>query len=156
MVNIDAKSGFNKLRITHASTDREWQAVRQFRQKYFFDKVPISDPYTWTFDHNEHVHFILYQGTIIIGYAHIQLWNDLRAALRIIVIDEVYRNKGMGSYFLSLIEKWLKSQRITKLQIQSSPEAYHFYVQHHYINMLFNDPDGYESDPRDIEIGKIL
>ncbi|WP_454780780.1 GNAT family N-acetyltransferase [Legionella sp. WA2022007384] len=156
ITNIDAQAGFTKLRIVKALTHLEWQLARAFRQKYFFDKVPVSDPYTWTFDHKDHIHFVLYQGTIRVGYAHIQLWPNQRAALRIIVIDEAYRNKGIGSDFLNLIEKWLQHTGIIKLHIQSSPEAINFYLHHQYVNMPFDDPDHHESDPRDIEIGKIL
>jgi GrpB-like predicted nucleotidyltransferase (UPF0157 family)/GNAT superfamily N-acetyltransferase len=153
---IDAKTGFDGIRVVQALTDREWHAVRLFRQKYFFDKVPISDPYTWTFKHADHVHFVLYKGSKIVGYAHIQLWPEKISALRIIVIDEGYRNSGTGSDFLKICERWLKEQGIKALHIQSSPEAYRFYCKHAYIQMPFNDPDGYEGDPRDIEIGKNL
>ncbi|CEG56102.1 bifunctional GrpB family protein/GNAT family N-acetyltransferase [Legionella fallonii] len=156
ITNIDTKTGFDKLRIVCTLTEREWQATRHFRQKYFFDKVPIADPYTWTFDHPDHIHFVLYRGTLIVGYAHIQLWPDQRAALRIIVIEDFLRNQGMGRYLLSFIERWLKATNILKLQIQSSPEAYPFYLHHQYVKMAFNDPDDHGSDPRDIEIGKVL
>lgn len=156
VASIDSKNGFNGIRVVQALTDREWQTVRQLRQKYFFDKVPIADPYTWTFEHADHVHLVLYKGSKMVGYAHIQLWPDHRSALRIIVIDELYRGNGVGSEFLKRIERWLKEQGRVRLQIQSSPEAYKFYCKHHYISMPFNDPDGYESDERDIEIGKIL
>lgn len=130
--------------------------MRLFRQKYFFDKVPISDPYTWTFTHADHIHLVLYKGSKIVGYVHIQLWADKRAALRIVVIDELYRNCGTGSDFLKMCERWLKEQGIKTLHIQSSPEAYQFFCKHEYIHMRSNDPDGYEGDPRNIEIGKKL
>ncbi|MBY0462807.1 MAG: GNAT family N-acetyltransferase [Alphaproteobacteria bacterium] len=153
---INTKTGFDGLRVVKALLPREWEALRHFRQKYFFDKVPIADPCTWTFDHQDHVHFVLYKGETIVGYAHIQLWADARAALRIIVIEESYRLKGLGSQFLSLSEKWLKQNGVCSLHVQSSPEAHSFYLQHKYIEMPFNDPDGHESDPRDISIGKLL
>ncbi len=156
IASIDQKTGFDGLRIAQVLTDREWEAARHFRQKYFFDRVPVVDPYTWTFKNDQHVHFILYKGIKIIGYVHIQLWPENRAALRIIVIDEPYRNGGIGGDFLKLCERWLFHQGVKKFQIQSSPEAYKFYCDHEYIQMPFNDPDGYEGDPRDIEIGKIL
>jgi hypothetical protein len=47
-----------------------------FDKNIFFDKVPTADPYTWTFDHPDHIHFVLYQGSEIIGYAHLQLWPE--------------------------------------------------------------------------------
>lgn len=154
VANIDAKDGFDGWRIVKALTDREWDAVRLLRQKYFFKSK--EDPYTWTFTHKDHVHFVFYKNAEIIGYTHLQLWPENRAALRIIVIDERYRNSGFGSQFLRLCERWLYHQGFKKILIQSSQEAYKFYQRHGYKEMAFNDPDGYETDPQDIEIGKCL
>ena len=153
---ILTQTGFNGLCMRSCTHHDEWKAARAFRQKYFFDQVPVEDPYTWTFDHKDHIHFVLYQGTQIIGYAHLQLWPDNRAALRIIVIDEPYRNQRLGAHFLRLCERWLKQKGYRALHTQSSPEAFAFYTQHGYAEMPFNDPDGYESDPRDIDMGKVL
>lgn len=154
VASIDAKDGFNGWRMVKALTDREWNAVCLLRQKNFFKSK--EDPYTWTFTHKDHIHFVFYKNAEIIGYAHLQLWPENRAALRIIVIDEHYRKLGFGSQFLRLCERWLYHQEFKKLLIQSSQEAYQFYRKHGYTEMPFNDPDGYESDPRDIEIGKCL
>lgn len=153
---IDAKTGFNGLHIVKALTPREWESVRNFRQQYFFDKGPISDPYTWTFDHKDHLHFILYQGAKIIGYAHIQLWAESRSAIRIFAINESYRNHGIGGEFLKRCERWLKLQGIKTLHTQSSPNGYLFYCKYGYTETPFNDPDGYECDPKDIDVGKVL
>jgi GNAT superfamily N-acetyltransferase len=76
--------------------------------------------------------------------------------MRIIVIDEPYRNNGIGSELLKLCERWLSHHQVKKLLVQSSPAAYQFYCNNHYVKMPFNDPDGYESDPSDIEVGKVL
>lgn len=149
-------AGFDGLCMRFCTHYDEWETVKLFRQKYFFDKHSLKDPYTWSFDHKDHVHFVLYKGTEIIGYAHIQLWTDHRSALRIIVIDEPHRNQGHGSKFLNLVEKWLKQSGIKSLHIESSPEALPFYRKHKYANMPFNDPDGYEGDPSDTPVGKIL
>ena len=152
----DKKVGFNGLRVVKSLTTREWDAARHFRQFYFFDKTGLSDPYTWTFEHDAHVHFVLFQGSEIIGYAHLQLWPQNRAALRIIVIDEIKRNHQCGSKFLTLCEKWLKSQDYHSLHVESSPDALKFYRNNGYVDMPFDDPDGYESDARDTAVGKIL
>ncbi|MCZ6902209.1 MAG: GNAT family N-acetyltransferase [Rickettsia endosymbiont of Ixodes persulcatus] len=90
------------------------------------------------------------------GYSHIQLWSDERVATRIIVIDELKRNNNFGSKFLELCEKWLKSKGYKTLHIESSPAVLGFYRKNGYIEMPFNDPDGYESSPDDTAIGKIL
>ena len=154
VASIDSKDGFDGWRIVKALTDREWDAVRLLRQKYFFKSK--EDPYNWTFTHKDHIHFVFYKNAEIIGYAHLQLWPENRAALRIIVIDERYRKLGFGSQFLRLCERWLYHQGFKKLLIQSSQEAYQFYRRHGYTEMPFNDPDGYKGDPRDTEIGKCL
>lgn len=150
------KTGFEGLSVNFSMHHREWEAARQFRQKYFFDNVPIADPYTWTFDHKDHVHFVLYRGAEIVGYAHIQLWPENRSALRIIVVEESLRNHGFGAYLLEFCEKWLKSRGYSVLHTDSNSKALRFYKQLGYQEMPFNDPDGYESDPSDTGMGKIL
>lgn len=154
--NILEKAGFNRLRFMRCTHHAEWDAAKNFRQKYFFDKVPVVDPYTWTFNHPEHVHFILYKGTNIIGYAHIQLWPKNKAAIRIIVIEDISRGHGFGAEFLHLIEKWLKEQGYNSIHTESTPEARSFYQKQGYVAMPFNDPEGRASDPRDISMGKML
>lgn len=152
--NVLDQAGFNHIRFMHCMHPVEWEAARLYRQKYFFGKIPIDDPYTWTFNHPDHVHLVLYQGTKIIGYAHIQLWPDNRSALRIIVIDEDNRSRGFGTRFLAFIEKWLKAKARKSLHIESSPEALAFYARLNYAQMPFNDPDGNEGFAQDIPIGK--
>ncbi|MDB2415472.1 GNAT family N-acetyltransferase [Rickettsiales bacterium] len=153
---IDKNAGSLGTRIVKACTDRQWQAAKTYRQKYFFDKVPMDDPYAWTFEHKDHQHFILYNGTNIIGYAHIQLWPKKRAAIRIIVIDEDRRKSGFGKWFMEKIETWLKEKGYNSLHAESNPDALSFYTALGYTPMPFDDPDGYEGGEDDIAIGKIL
>lgn len=154
VASIDAKDGFKGWRMVKALTDQEWETVRLFRQKYVFKSK--EDPFTWTFTHQDHLHFVFYINAAIIGYAHIQLWPENRAALRIIVIDEHNRKLGFGSQFLRLCERWLYHQGFQKLLVQSSQETYQFYHNHGYTKMPFDDPGDYESNPRNIKIGKFL
>jgi GNAT superfamily N-acetyltransferase len=152
--NKDAKYSFDACRIAKALTDQEWNAIRSLRNTNFFKSK--EDPYTWTFSHKDHVHFVFYKDAEIIGYAHLQLWPKLRAALRIIVIDEKLRNRGYGSQFLKLCEEWLREHGYKTLHIQASKKAYRFYQRHGYEKMAFDDPEDHGSDPNDIEIGKYL
>ncbi|MBY0377722.1 MAG: hypothetical protein K2Q33_04070 [Gammaproteobacteria bacterium] len=92
------------MRQCHAAVD-VWDAAKHFRQKYFFGPAGIDDPYTWTFNHLKHAHFLLYDADEIVGYGHIQLWPSARAAMRIIVIDEEKRNQHHGGQFLHLCEE---------------------------------------------------
>jgi GrpB-like predicted nucleotidyltransferase (UPF0157 family)/GNAT superfamily N-acetyltransferase len=149
-------AGFNQLRMLKCNDATEWSAAKHFRQTYFFDKVPMEDPYTWTFHHPDHVHFVLYQGVEVIGYAHIQLWPDQRSALRIIVVEPVHRKNGLGGQFLTMLEKWLRQQGRKSLHTESSPTAYPFYTKYGYTEMPFEDPDNHPTDPQDIPMGKRL
>ncbi len=154
VASIDAKDGFDGWRMVQALTDREWSAVRNLRQQYFF-KLKV-DPHTGKFKGKDHIHFVFYKNAEIIGYAHLQFWPEHRAALRIIVIDEPYRNLGFGSQFLKLCERWLDQQGFKKLFVRCSQQAYKFYCNHGYVQMPFNDPDEYETSLQDIEMGKFL
>jgi GrpB-like predicted nucleotidyltransferase (UPF0157 family)/predicted GNAT family N-acyltransferase len=154
VASIDDKDGFDGWRIVKALTDREWSAVRHLRQQYFFKSN--VDPCPWTLEEKDHIHFVFYKNSDIIGYAHLQLWSEQRAILRIIVIEERYRHLGFGSQFLQLCERWLTHRGIKTLFVQSSKEAYQFYCDHGYVQMPFNDPDGLKTDSQDIEMGKYL
>jgi GrpB-like predicted nucleotidyltransferase (UPF0157 family) len=124
------EAGFNRVRMMQCNDDTEWLAAKHFRDTYFFGPCGIEDKYTWTFNHAEHAHLVLYQGVEIIGYAHIQFsatpkgfavasWPDKRAAIRIIAVDENKRNQNSGSVFLALIEKWLKSLWVKSIHAES-------------------------------------
>jgi len=156
ILKIGLKSGWHGLRIVEAYSNKELKTAKAFRQKYIFDSNNIQDPYLWTFDNKYHIHFLLYKGTEIIGYAHIQLWPQNRVALRIIAIDDNNRGYGYGGEFLKFCEIWLKSASYKSIHIESTQKAYSFYKKYDYVEMPFNDPDHYESAPNDIAVGKIL
>lgn len=139
------------------TTEAEWNFAKAIRKREFFDKAGISeDPYAWTFDNQEHKHFIFYKGIDIVSYAHIQLWPDRRVAIRVIATDGSARGKGYGSEFLTLIEKWLKSEGYKSIHTESSPKAISFYKKHDYVLLDFNCPSGNPTDPRDTAMGKML
>ncbi len=150
------QAGFQRLRILKCTHHAEWGAAKALRQREFFDKHDLQDPYTWTFEHPNHVHLVLYKGVEIIGYAHLQRWPEGRVALRIIVIERPHRSKGFGRKFLEMIEKWLLTQDCKLLQTEASPSALPFYQKCGYAEMPFDDPDGYEGDPQDTALGKRL
>ncbi len=154
--NILKKAGFNKYRFVLCTYVKEWDAVKYFRDTYFFGPYGIEDPYTWTFEHKEHAHLVLYKGVDIVGYAHIQFWLDHRVAMRIIAINENNRNQNHGSEFLVFIEKWLKLLGVKSIHVESRQSSLRFYRKNGYIDMPFADPAGHESDPSDIAVGKIL
>ena len=150
------QSGWVKHRFVLCTHHSEWAAAKHFRDIYFFGPHGIDDPYTWTFNHEEHAHLVLYQGTEIVAYAHIQFWPDKRAAIRIIATDENKRNQNSGSVFLALIEKWLKSLEFKSIHAESRKSSLPFYLKNGYTKMSFDDPENHESDPNDVPVGKLL
>ena len=139
-----------------ATHQAEWDAVKKLRNSYFFKLHNIDDPYTWTLDDPLHKHLIFYQGTDIIGYAHIQLWTEKTAALQVIVIEETNCNNGFGTRLLQLCEKYLKNLGYNSLHAHIPPNALTFFKKNNYSEMPFNDPDCYESDPQDTDVRKNL
>ena len=154
--DILKKTGFSRIRFVICAHELEWAAAKQFRNTYFFESHKTEDPETWTFEHKDHKHLILYKGVNIVGYAHVQLWPENRAALRMIAIDEKEQGKGYGGEFLSLIEKWLRLEGYKSIHTESSPIALKFYQAVGYIEMPFKDSDISVVFSDDIEIGKFL
>ncbi|MBA3957131.1 MAG: GNAT family N-acetyltransferase [Parachlamydiaceae bacterium] len=147
---------FSKVRILRCTHYAEWDVAKKLREQYFFGPIGIADPYTWTFDHKDHLHVILYHGVEMIGYAHIQLWPNYRSALRILVIDQPYQQHGLGSKFLHLCERWLKKLGIRSLHDEARPSSVAFYRKNGYVEMPFDEPSGEPPSAQDVAMGKIL
>jgi|GEM_PF-221341 len=106
--DILKKSGFNQLRLVICTHYNEWKAAKAFREKYFLDLYGKNDPDTWTYHHQDHKHFILYQGIDVVGYAHIEVDKKSRAIIKIITTDKKYKSENYREKFIELIKKWRK------------------------------------------------
>ena len=51
---------------------------------------------------------------------------------------------------------WLKKLSIKSVHAESRATSLGLYLKNGYTKMPFADPDGYESDPHDIPVGKML
>ena len=107
VANIDSKDGFNGWRMVQALTDREWKAVYTLR----------SNDFSESFKSQNHIHFLFYKNSNIIGYAHIQLDKKKSATLLMMVIDKPHQNLGFEEQFLNLCKRWVLHQGIARLQI---------------------------------------
>ena len=154
VASIDAKNGFEGRRLVQALTDREWQAVKRMRIENFFEGK--EDPFAATFNHKDHVHFVLYQNAQIVGYAHLQLWPDQRAVMRMLIIDKPHRKKHLGRVLVKLCERWLSHQDFKQILIQCPKVFHEFYKNLGYTYMPSNDPEGHATLLQDIELGKYL
>lgn len=153
---IDEKAGWDGIRIVKAFTEKEWNAIKIFRNKYYFDKFQSSDPHTHTFNDPNHTHIVVCQKTDIIGYTHVQFYTDNKAVIRFFMIVENKRNQKFGSQLLEFIEKWLKSRNCKSIYSRASQEELRFYKKHGFIEMPFDNTDNFETISRDVSLGKIL
>lgn len=110
---ILAKAGFNSLRMLKCNDEIEWAYARNIHAKYFLNRDNIEDSNVSIFNHSNHEHLILYEGTTIIGYAYLQVLFDEKVAIRIFDIEESKSNNNFGNIFLGWCEKWLKSKNYT-------------------------------------------
>lgn len=150
------KAGFDRIRMLKCNDQTEWKAAKRLRHDYLSDRGVQDDLYTRTFDNKEHEHLVLYRGTEIVGYAHIQLWPGHRAMLRMMQIEETERGHGYGGQFLELIEKWLKIRGYRSIHAESCSKAFPFYQRHHYTPMPLDDPEDNPSAPGEMPMGKQL
>ncbi|MBS0651934.1 MAG: GNAT family N-acetyltransferase [Verrucomicrobia bacterium] len=150
------KAGFDRIRMLKCNDQTEWNAAKRLRLEYLSDRGILNDPNTRTFNHKEHEHLVLYRGTEIVGYAHVQLWPGHRAMLRMMQIEEEERGHGYGGLFLELIEKWLKIRGYRSIHVESCSKAFPFYQRHRYTPMPLDDPEDNPSAPGEMPMGKHL
>ena len=102
------KAGFEGLNVNFCMHHREWEAYHRIRKEQIFALSDIQyNPYHPSITDPKHYHFVLYQGTAIIGVAHVEFLSDEDCALRPFAIDAPYQNQGLGSQFLSIIKNGL-------------------------------------------------
>ncbi len=104
------KAGFKELCLRFCTHHDEWEAAQNFRQHYFLTHLGITDPYPPSFGPKDQIHFVFYQGTEIVGYAHIQLLDTQKAKLNIFIIDDSHLGMGFEKHFLPLCKRWLDRQ----------------------------------------------
>ena len=109
--NIDAKTGCDGLRIVKTLTEREWESARYFRQKYV-PQNSVQNSLTGTSERSDPVHFTCYKGAEIIGYALVEFSSHNKAELKIMVVDEKYKNNKIEVDFFNLCDRWINQCRI--------------------------------------------
>lgn len=106
--NTLEKAGFNQLYILPATTEKEWEAVKAFRHKYVFSVQGLEDPNTWSFDHPDHAHILLYDCAKIVGYAHLQFNKHGGYSTVIVAMEENSPYAYQATVFFKLIEQWIE------------------------------------------------
>jgi GrpB-like predicted nucleotidyltransferase (UPF0157 family) len=128
IASIDAKAGYDGIRIVKALTEREWQAYHRIRTEQIFNPINVKyDPNHPTITDINHHHFVCIHGTKIVSVAHIEFLNNHEAALRSLATDEPFKCKGYGRHLMELLEKWLTHHDRTVLKMHANLNAIDFY-----------------------------
>lgn len=153
VANIDEKAGWHGVRIVKALTVNEWNTLKKFREKYFYENIQQSDPYIDSLNDLAHFHLVVLKKTDIIGYVHIQLCPDSEAIIHFIFINEENRKQNFGSELLIFIEKWLRSLDFKSLYSKIVPETLGFFKKYGFSDMHLNNT---ENNDKEKFIGKLL
>jgi GrpB-like predicted nucleotidyltransferase (UPF0157 family) len=104
--DVVGKMGFARARVLRCTTEDEWNAVKDLRRRHFpaGDETLASD--CWIFDHPEHEHFVLCEGSEIAGYAHIRLNPESSQATLCVAPEEENCGRNLKTEFSSIIKAW--------------------------------------------------
>lgn len=144
-------TGFDGLLFHTCAHDAEWEAYHRLKETL---GSHAPEEFSYSPHDKNHIHFILYKGTIIVTAAHIELLLNHEAALRSLATDTVYDGQGYSEYMMGQLEKWLKQKHITTLKIHATLVTEGFYRKLGYGDMPFKED--VSKAHHAIDLGKIL
>ncbi len=154
--NILTLAKFNETRFVFCAHYNEWSAAKKHRNEYFSNLYKIKDPYTYTFNDENHKHCILYKGTEIIGYTHIQLLDKNKAIIHMTTMEKLKSKENYKSKFIQFIEKWLRLQNYKVIHVKVAPLESQYYEKQGYKSIIQSDSDDFDSHSCNVVMGKIL
>ena len=93
--NILNKSGFDGLCMRFCTHYDEWEVARNFKEKHQL-VIELNN------DSKDHLHFVFYKGTEIVGYAYVQLLPDHKVDISTEINDR-YKE-----HFLKQLNRWIE------------------------------------------------
>lgn len=101
---IDAKAGWEGVRVVKALTSKEWDACQRIyaEQGHFFAQSSVNNA--------THFYFALFKGQAIVTVAHIELLCNSLATLRFLATDQKNDAQEYNKTMKILLEKWIKYQ----------------------------------------------
>ena len=153
---IIEKTGFQGYRLVQVLTSSEWKEYHRIRKPIFEELAIKYDEHHPSMTQKNCFHFVFSKGVKILGASCIEFIAEPQnaAILRILAIDEPYRNKGYGAMLLNLMEKWVQQWSKEILYLHARPKAFTFYTRNHYSKMEFFDNEGFHVET--IDMGKYL
>ncbi|MBH1989732.1 MAG: GNAT family N-acetyltransferase [Alphaproteobacteria bacterium] len=133
-------ANFDGIAVNFCTHHREWETYHRIRTEQLFAPTGIIyDLNHPTLSANNHYHFVLYKGTIIVTVAQIEMLDNDVAVLRSIATDTPHQRQGHASYLLRFIEHWLHHLNIKAIKTHAELATEYFYRNHGYVDMLFDD-----------------
>lgn len=133
-------AGFDGATVNFCTHSREWEAYHRIRTEQLFDPLGITyDPNHPTLTADNHFHFVLYKGRIIVSVAQVEMLSHEVAALRSIATDTPHQRQGYASYLLRFVERWAQHRDIKTIKTHAEITAEPFYRKHGYSEMSFDD-----------------
>lgn len=135
---IIGRTEFSRFRMIKCTHTWEYDHYHRIRRTVIFEPMGVLyDPHHPTITGANHHHFLLLKGITPVGVAHLEMLTAKTYALRPFAVDIPYQTKGMGSYFLPYIEKWINRQGAHTVKLHANPRAINFYTRLGYSPMPF-------------------
>jgi GrpB-like predicted nucleotidyltransferase (UPF0157 family) len=136
VTNIEYKAGWNGIKVVKAFTVEEFNFIKEIKKKNHL----ADEPDCCLFTDANHMHLIVYKRNDIIGYSHIDLNIIDKPIVKFLIVLERERKSGIGSYFLKLIERWVKSRKLTTIYILVCEDFMPFYQNNGYTEAKLDHP----------------
>lgn len=137
-------AGFRREGFTFCLHEKEWSEYHRIKKEQIIERHGgVYDPNHPSITSDQYKHFVLYEGTAIIGITVVEILRENVWALRAMAIDAPFQRQGLGSVFLPMIEKWLLHKGCRSIHLHAHPDAYNFYARLGYMEKPFDfDPEG--------------
>lgn len=100
-------AGFQRTRIVFCTHYQEWKKAKELRDTYYPEQEKITDMAEWAANHKDLIHFALYYGVDMIGYAELQLHPNSQTRVNMLAVDRHIKQKDLKIQFLKWMERWL-------------------------------------------------
>lgn len=137
---IDSLSGFHGFRVVRVCTSEEQEAYRKIAYLEIAHRyhIPLSLNISMH-DDDTMCQFVIRKDTEIVGIAELELKLDYSCILRLFAIQSDTQNKGVGKYFLTQLERWVREKRFKKMFLHAMEDNEKFYRKLGYTDMAFDD-----------------
>jgi GNAT superfamily N-acetyltransferase len=143
------------MKLRPVMSPEDWECYHRIKQDELF--VPLKLNYNRChpcFSAENHYHYLAINQEVVIGFVHLQLYTASTCILRAIAIKKNYKNQGLGSNLLVLVEREAKNFNCDKILLHAHPKAYNFYKKNGYREMDFSWDTSIISQA--IDMGKYL